>query len=135
MRRRLAAIVLALVPAAGHADPCEGPLPARPGVTVSGTVRYVGDGDSLCVGDGPDPARWVEVRLADFDAPELRAPGGADAKARLARLVLGRPIACVTSAGRNGRVRVHDRVIARCKVAGRPLGAQIRALGGRDGGR
>lgn len=57
-----------VVPA--YADPCKAPLPAQAGVQFSGTVRYVGDGDSLCVGRTADPNTWIEVRLADFNAPE-----------------------------------------------------------------
>lgn len=37
---------------------------------------YIADGDSLCVEVSPGPAGWVEVRLADFYAPELSEPGG-----------------------------------------------------------
>lgn len=63
-----------LAPAVARADPCEGRLPARAGETFSGVVRYIGDGDSLCVGPNTDPATWIEVRLSDFDAPELHSP-------------------------------------------------------------
>lgn len=59
-----------------RADPCEGRLPSAPGQKFGGVVRYVGDGDSLCVGLSPDPQTWIEVRLADFDAPELHDPEG-----------------------------------------------------------
>ena len=45
-----------------QADPCEGRLPTRHGETFAGTVRYVGDGDSLCVGRTSDPNDWIEVR-------------------------------------------------------------------------
>jgi hypothetical protein len=53
------------------ADPCEGRLPSAAGQKFEGLVRYAGDGDSLCSGQSPDPLTWIEVRLADFDAPEL----------------------------------------------------------------
>lgn len=62
--------------APAQADPCEGPLPSAAGQKFEGLVRYVGDGDSLCVGQAADPGTWIEVRLADFDAPELHAPEG-----------------------------------------------------------
>lgn len=120
----LAAGVMMLAPAA-RADPCEGRPPDRVGERFSGTVRYVGEGDSLCVGSSDDPATWIEVRLADHDAPELHAPGGRAARERLSRLTFGRRLDCEAVRGRNGRVRSYDRVIARCRLGGRPLGAQL----------
>src|SRR4051812_33280850 len=81
-----AAAVLTAAPA--RADPCRAPLP-RQGSTFAGDVRYIGDGDSLCVGPGPDPATWIEVRLADFYAPELHEEGGRAARDVLIRLTGG----------------------------------------------
>ena len=124
-----------LAPTAALADPCEASLPSRPGVVLSGSVRYVGDGDSLCVGRSPDPSTWLEVRLADFNAPELNSPAGREARLRLIRLARGRSVECTTVKGRNGRVIVYDRVIARCRLNGRGLGDLLRADGGREGGR
>jgi endonuclease YncB( thermonuclease family) len=134
-RLLLLAPLLLLIPAAARADPCEGRLPSRPGETFSGVVRYVGDGDGLCVGATSDPAGWVEVRLSDFDAPELNAPGGRAARERLARLVRGRVLSCVAVRGRSGRVIVYDRVIAACRLDGRAVGDLLRAAGGVEGGR
>ena len=110
------------------ADPCEGVLPAK-GTAFSGVVRYVGDGDGLCVGPAGRPDRWIEVRLADFYAPELHDAGGREAKRRLERLVIGKPLVC-----RAGR-RSYDRVIAACTLGGRPLGTLLREAGGIEGGR
>lgn len=110
------------------ADPCEGALPAK-GTTFSGVVRYVGDGDGLCVGRAGRPDRWIEVRLADFYAPELHEAGGINAKRRLERIVMGRVLVC-----RAGR-RSYDRVVAACTLGGRPLGTILRAAGGVEGGR
>lgn len=135
MKWILALALFCLTPAIAHADPCEAALPRQAGVVFSGIVRYVGDGDSLCVGPGPDPVTWIEVRLADFDAPELHSPTGRADRDRLSRLVLGRRLDCVAVRGRHGRVIVYDRVIARCRVAGRPVGELLRAAGGREGGR
>lgn len=42
---------------AASADPCTAPLPSHSGDRFAGTVRYVGDGDSLCVGASSNPAR------------------------------------------------------------------------------
>jgi endonuclease YncB( thermonuclease family) len=110
------------------ADPCEATLPAK-GATFTGIVRYVGDGDGLCVGPAGRPDRWIEVRLADFYAPELHDAGGRDARRPLERLVMGKPLVC-----RAGR-RSYDRVVAACTLGGRPLGALLRAAGGVEGGR
>lgn len=121
----VALAVLALAPSV-RADPCEGRLPDRVGERFSGAVRYVGDGDSLCVGDGADPRTWIEVRLADHDAPELDEPGGRAAQTALSRLTLGRHLDCQAVRGRNGRVLSWDRVIARCRLDGRALGPLLR---------
>lgn len=127
-------LVAALAPSIAFADPCEGELPSRAGATFSGTVRYVGDGDSLCVG-ARDPSTWIEVRLADFNAPELNAAGGRAAKALLERIALGRVARCTAGGGRGGRVISYDRVIATCRVDGRRIGDLLREAGAEEGGR
>jgi micrococcal nuclease len=118
------------------ADPCKaipdrGPAPAwlASGSSFSGPVVYVGDGDSLCVAVGQGSANWVEVRLADFYAPELSAPGGAQAKAALARIAAGRQAICLADH------QTYDRIAAVCSIAGRNLGDLLRAAGVREGGR
>jgi endonuclease YncB( thermonuclease family) len=118
------------------ADPCKaisdkGPMPPHlaSGRSFSGTVVYVGDGDSLCVATGPRRgADWVEVRVADFYAPELSAPGGREAKAALERIAMGRPAAC------RAQKRSYDRVVARCSIGGRSIADHMRAAGVREGG-
>lgn len=117
------------------ADPCKaipdkGPMPAflKPGSTFSGPVTYVGDGDSLCVAVRPSQAEWVEVRVSDFYAPELNAPGGQEAKAALERIAKGREVDC-----RSIR-QSFDRVVARCALQGRSLGDLMRSVGVREGG-
>ncbi len=134
MKWILAALLLSACPAIAHADPCEGRLPNRTGETFSGIVHYVGDGDSLCLGPSTDPATWIEVRLSDFDAPELHSPTGRADRDRLARIVQNRAIACVAVRGRNGRVLVYDRVIAACRLNGISLGDLLRTAGGVEGG-
>lgn len=114
--------------APAKADPCEGALPAY-GASFSGTVRYIGDGDMLCVEAKGHPDQWIEVRLGDFYAPELHERGGEDAKRRLIRLTMGRTVIC-----RAGR-RSYDRIVAYCTLDGQPLGELLRANGGREGGR
>jgi endonuclease YncB( thermonuclease family) len=142
--RSLAAILAAFAtPAAVKADPChaipdKGPLPAylAHGSRFSGPVVYVGDGDGLCVdvgahhqpsGSGPG-ASWVEVRLADFYAPELHDAGGQDAKAKLEEIALGRRVECLADH------RSYDRVVALCRLGGRSLGDLMRAVGAVEGG-
>ncbi|WP_228382219.1 thermonuclease family protein [Tistrella mobilis] len=117
------------------ADPCEGELPSRAGQVFAGVVRYVGDGDSLCIGSNTNPGEWIEVRLADFDAPELQASGGELAKFALARVALHRPVTCTAERGRSGRVVVFDRVIARCRIGGASIGDMLRVVRAREGGR
>jgi micrococcal nuclease len=110
------------------ADPCEAPLPSN-GTAFSGVVRYVGDGDSLCVGPTGRPDRWIEVRLGDFYAPELNARGGKDAKRRLEQIAMDQPLSC-----RAGK-RSYDRVVGYCTVKGQPLGRLLRSNGAVEGGR
>ncbi|CAN5287808.1 hypothetical protein BH10PSE1_BH10PSE1_25040 [soil metagenome] len=78
---------LLMAPAVARADPCEGCLPARAGETFSGVVRYIGDGDGLCVGPNTDPATWIEVHLSDSTAPQLPSPTGRADRDRLSGLV------------------------------------------------
>jgi endonuclease YncB( thermonuclease family) len=129
----LAAAVLA--PAVAHADPCTAPLPHKAGETFTGSVRYVGDGDSICVSSNADPSTWIEVRLGDFNAPELHSTEGPAAKAALTRIAYGKDASCVVVRGRNGRTTSYDRVIAVCRVGGRSVGDLMRAEGIAEGGR
>ena len=122
--------------AAANADPCtaipeRGPMPAylHRGASFRGPVTYVGDGDSLCVAVGRGAANWVEVRLADFYAPELHEPAGPSAKAALERIAKGKATVCVADH------RSYDRVVARCEVRGIDLGDALRAAGAVEGGR
>ena len=135
-------LVFSLVATAAMADPCKaipgkGPKPkwAKPGYVVAGPVRYVGDGDSLCVGPTRNPKTWVEIRLADFYAPELREPGGGRAKATLERITTGRTLTCTAVRGDNGRVVSYDRLIAVCRMGDRQLAEAIRREGVAEGGR
>ena len=98
------------------------------GSRFAGPVVYVGDGDSLCVAVGQGPGAWVEVRLADFYAPELSAPGGRQAKAVLENLAKGRRVECVA------QHRSYDRVVSRCTLGGVSLGDRMRAAGATEGG-
>lgn len=134
MRVLLLSIAMIALPTVALADPCEGRLPTRAGESFGGIVQYVGDGDSLCVGRTTDPREWVEVRLADYDAPELQEREGRRAKDMLSRLVRGRLVDCTAVRGRSGRVTSHDRVIASCRINGRRLGELLRSHGAPRGG-
>lgn len=112
------------------ADPCTAKLPKK-GTTFSGVVRYVGDGDSLCVGRTNDPSTWIEVRVENFYAPELNEKGGAGRHARdtLWRLTSGRRAVCVANN------RSYDRIVATCKIDGKDVAWLLRSAGIREGGR
>ena len=141
VRFALGAVVF-LVATPALADPCKaipdkGPRPAwaRAGHVVTGSVRYVVDGDGLCVGPTSDPRSWVEIRLADLYAPELREPGGAAAKAALVSITRGRTLSCTAVKGEQGRVVSYDRLIATCRVGGAGLAELMRRQGVAEGGR
>ncbi len=132
----LTALLFAALAGRAAADPCEaipeeGPLPAYLafGARFSGPVVEVLDGDSLCVAVGPGHKDWVEVRLADFYAPESSEAAGALAKAALRRIALGKTAVCVAG------LKTYDRVAARCQVDGRPIGDLMREARIAEGGR
>lgn len=136
MNRIAACGALALLGAgAAHADPCEADLPTKAGASFSGAVRYVGDGDSLCVGQGAKGEDWIEVRLADFDAPELSTQAGRKAKDILAREVMGKQASCTVTKGRSGKTTTYDRVLAVCRIGGATIGDILRRAGAPEGGR
>lgn len=128
MRATVLFVIFWSVSTAALADPCEGPLPPS-GTSFSGTVRYVGDGDSICVGNSGNGSEWIEVRVADFYAPELHSNGGPQAKAAMERVAMGRKVQCV--AGR----RSYDRVVAQCTLNGSSLGDLMRRESVTEGGR
>lgn len=131
----LAALTLA-TPAL--ADPCKAipdrkddwPRPTwiREGVPLRGPVVYVGDGDGLCFSAGSGPRSWVEVRIADFYAPELNQQGGREAKAALERITRGKRAVC--TAGH----RSYDRIVANCRIGGVSIGELMRRQGISEGG-
>jgi micrococcal nuclease len=127
MKGMLLALAL-LVPTAAFADPCTAPLPL-PGTSFAGSVRYVGDGDSICVGDSGNASSWIEVRVADFYAPELHSASGPQAKAAMERIAMGRTVQCI--AGK----RSYDRVVAQCTLNGTSIGELMRREGVAEGGR
>lgn len=135
MRIALFLAVCVCWPTIALADPCTAAPPQHAGDTFSGIVRYVGDGDGLCVGPSADPDTWIEVRLADFNAPELGSPGGAAVKAVLERIAMGQRAECIAGGGRTRRVISYDRVIANCRINGRRIGDLMREAGAEEGGR
>lgn len=135
MLRWVVFLLLCLSASAARADPCaaiaEGrPLPPYLGFSArfSGPVVHVIDGDSLCVAVGAGHDQWVEVRLADFWAPESTQAGGPAARAALERIALGKEAVCVAG------MRTYDRIAARCTIAGLSVGDSLRAAGIREGG-
>ena len=133
----LPAFALLMLATPALADPCKaipdsGKAPAhlKAGRTISGPVTYVGDGDSLCVGLGRRPAEWVEIRLADFRAPELSEKGrGPAAKKALERVAMGRRVTCRL------KNRTYDRMAAWCTRDGVTLSTLLRREGVPEGGR
>lgn len=127
---------LAFWSSAVAADPCGARVAGHPpGATLVGQVRYVGDADSLCVGESPKPSTWFEIRLADFFGPELNAPGGRSARSALIHLALGKATVCVVQRGNNGRTTSYDRLIAVCRIDGISIGDLLREHGVNEGGR
>lgn len=98
-------------------DPlAQGPQPVAL-ATLQGVVEHVRDGDTL-------ELLGRAIRLQGVAAPELRDPLGAESRAALQRLVLGRTIACAPDG-----TRTHGRIVAVCSVDGRDLGAALVAAG------
>lgn len=84
------------------------------------------DGDGMCVGREQG---GIEVRLGDFNACELREPGGDAARENLRKIVFGKVVECV--AGKSS----YDRVVAWCSVEGHKVGDVLRRAGTCEGGR
>lgn len=135
IRLSIATITLALVATQAKADPCTAKVTGyRPGDRISGLVWHSIDGDGLCVGASPTPSTWIEIREADFYAPELRTPSGRDAKRVMDQLV-GKRAVCSVQLGQNGRTANFDRVIAACRIDGASIATIMRRAGVREGGR
>lgn len=91
--------------------------PATAQDTLTGTVTYVRDGDTIEVGG-------VAVRLSGVAAPEIKEPVGQEAKQFMVRLVAGKAVRCDL----NGE-RSFDRVIGTCFLNEKDIGAAIIAAG------
>jgi micrococcal nuclease len=136
MRCYLVLLGIFLTPTAALADSCtaipdNGPVPAflSLGSSFSGPVVEVIDGDSLCVAVGPRTGiDWVEVRLADFYAPEFSSASGPAAKAALRRIAFGKQATCIAGAS------TYDRIAARCHINGQAIGDLMTAAGIKEGG-
>jgi endonuclease YncB( thermonuclease family) len=124
----------AIIAATASADPCEGELPTKLGTSFLGVVKYVVDGDGICVGKDDDPETWIEVRFADFDAPELRTEEGREAKQMVEDKLFGKQVSCTTSKGRNGKTRSHDRVLATCRLGTKGVSDVLNEAGVPTGG-
>lgn len=98
----------------------------------AGQVVRVYDGDTLTLqrsGCGN-----INVRLQNWNAPELKEPFGWTQREALTSLAKYRRAQCVVVRGRRG-YSSHGRPIARCSVRGRDLGESMRGLGFAEGGR
>lgn len=90
---------------------------------------HVIDGDSFCVAVGPrEGADWVEVRLADFSAPEYGRVSGRSARAALERIASGRTARCVAGLG------TYDSIAARCSIDGQAVGEAMLRADVKEGG-
>lgn len=123
--RAFLALALFTVASPALADPCKALLPNE-GEAFSGKVTYIVDGDGFCVGKDQG---GIEVRLADFNACELREPGGEAARENLRKVAFGKFVECV--AGKQS----YDRVVAHCVVDGQRVGDVLRRAGTCEGGR
>ena len=119
------------------ADPCEAPVTGyAPGAKVAGKIRYVVDGDGICVGAGSDPRTWTEIRLADFYAPETSTPAGQAAAAAMSRMVMGKTAECIAQRSDRGpQTFTYDRLIAVCRIDGTSVGEMMKRAGIGQGGR
>ena len=104
---------------------------SAPAVLIAGRAVGIVDGDGLVLDTGD------EIRLGDFNAPELNQPGGREAKQALADIALGQNLACTRCEGarRPDRCTSYDRVIATCRLNGQRLGDLMRSRGIAEGGR
>lgn len=125
MRASVMALVSLTLTTSAIADPCNAPLPTK-GTKFSGEVTYIVDGDGFCVGKEQG---GIEVRLAEFNACELREPGGEAARENLRKIAFGKIVECV--AGK----RSYDRVVASCTVEGHKVGDELRRAQSCEGGR
>ncbi|MBI1401441.1 hypothetical protein [Hyphomonas sp.] len=99
-------------------DCAPGAFVALPEPVWTAPATAVIDGDSFCMGA-------AEIRLQGYSAPEWDAPGGPEARARLAELLAARgPVTCTAKA------RSYDRVIAACTL---PDGERLEAVLKREG--
>ena len=84
------------------------------------TVDRIIDGDTFEIRYDGEP---TSVRLFGIDAPEIRDPGGAEAKAELARLILTRKVR-LQFPGKRKRDNF-GRLLARVYVDGIDIGAEM----------
>lgn len=69
--------------------------PPQPGLTITGEVLDVYDGDTLTV----EVRQTMKVRVLNAWAPELRDEGGPEAKAHLQQLIGNKPVTVYIPAG------------------------------------
>lgn len=130
MTRPLLILAALSIASPAMAQDCQMP---RARESFSGTVVRVIDGDTIRLRTANCSA--LQVRLADFSAPERNEFGGSAATFALRAIATGRPAYCTSVRGRNGSYRSYGRQIAICRINGVSLGDSLRAAGVMEGGR
>lgn len=88
---------------------------------LTGSVSHVRDGDTIVVDGTP-------IRLNGLHAPEMRDPGGPEARDFMVRLAAGRMVTCALTGA-----RTYDRHVGTCFLDGQDIAATLVAAGlGRD---
>lgn len=138
MLRLTVTLALVATSAPAFADTCNAPLPKDgdrvmgSGDRLTGWVTFIIDGDSFCVSTTPPatPHSSFEVRLGDFNAPELGEPGGHGAKDALSKLTLGQKVECWL----DDQDKL-NRIVAVCTLCHENIGDLLRAQGVRESSR
>lgn len=113
---------LALADDGPQASACGAPAPSE-GVSFSGPVLQVIDGERLCVATGPSPQDWVEVRPVGL-RPAAALPAS-QARSLLMSATFSRRLDCVAGE------RIGEAVAATCTVEGSPLEGEMGAASAR----
>jgi len=87
--------------------------PPPPGAVIKGPVLHVEDGETLCIGTGFEPSKWVPLKVAD-------AAGEAIPKSALMAAAFGKDAVCRVTAVADGQA------VASCTIEARPLAMLLR---------
>lgn len=118
------ALLLALLPSVACAEPM---TVVREPQGIHGPMVHVRDGDTLEILDRIS-GRVVAVRLNGLHAPELREPGGREARRWMQIMTTGEVVTCTLTGERS-----RDRLVGICYLNGADLAAGLVGAGlGRD---